>query len=53
MGKKYDDCVSDVKKKLKHGKMKKTFKCDSEGNPNKRGKKRCKSEAHAIFSKLR
>ena len=52
MPQKYD-CVRDVKKKIKSGKFKKNFRCDSLGNPNKRGKKRCKSNAHVICSKLK
>jgi len=48
MGKKYDACVRQVKRK-----MKKTYKCDSEGNPNKRGRHRCRSNPHAICSKIK
>lgn len=44
MGKKYDSCVKQVDKKLKQGKLKKTYKC---------GNKRCKTNSHAICNKLR
>ncbi len=53
MSKNYENCVSDIKKKLKQGKMKKTFRCDSEGNTNQRGKNRCKSNPHALCSKIK
>jgi len=44
MPKKWDSCVKQVKKKIKSGKLKKTYKC---------GKKRCKTSPYAICSKLR
>lgn len=40
----YDSCVRKVKKKIKQGKIKKTYKC---------GKKRCKTNPYAICDKLR
>lgn len=39
MSKKFDKCVKEVKKNIKKGKLKKTYKC---------GKKRCKTNAYAI-----
>lgn len=48
MPKKLDDCVKAVKQKIKKREIKKTYKCDSKGNPNKRGKKKCKTNAYAI-----
>ena len=48
MPKKLDDCVREVKKKIKKGDIKKTYKCDAKGNPNQRGKHRCKTSAWAI-----
>ena len=39
MPKKLDRCVKEVKKKIKQGKIPKTYKC---------GKKRCKTNAWAI-----
>lgn len=53
MGKKYDSCVKQVKSKIRRGEISKTFRCDSKGKPNPRGRKRCKANAHAICSKLR
>ena len=53
MPKKYDRCVRDVRRKIKSGKMKKTFKCNAEGKPSSRGTKRCKSNPYAICSKFR
>ena len=53
MGKKYDDCVKDIQEKIKSGEMKKNYKCDSKGKPNKRGKKRCKSNAYKLCSRIR
>ena len=44
MPKKYLKCIKEVKKKIRIGKMPKTYKC---------GKKRCKSNPYAICSKLR
>ena len=45
MPKKLDDCVKEVKKKISKGEIKKTYKCDSKGKSNPRGKKRCKTSA--------
>lgn len=53
MPKKYDRCVAKVKKKIAKAKIGKTYKCDINGKPNPRGKKRCKTSAYAICSKLR
>ena len=53
MSKSYDSCVKQVQEKIDQAKVGKTYKCDSKGNPNKRGKKRCKSNAHKICSRLR
>lgn len=44
MPKKYDSCIRDVKKKIKSGKIKKTYKC---------GKKKCKSNPYAICNKVK
>jgi hypothetical protein len=44
MPKKYDSCVRDVKKKIKQGKIPKTYK---------KGKRRIKTNAYAICSKSR
>ena len=48
MPKKLDRCVKAVKKKIKQAKIGKTYKCDAKGNPNPRGRKRCKTSAWAI-----
>ena len=48
MPKKLDDCVKEVNRKIKSGEINKTYKCDSQGNSNKRGKKKCKTNAYAI-----
>jgi hypothetical protein len=48
MPKNLDKCVIDIKKKIKSGEIKKTYKCDSKGNKNSRGKHKCKSEPWAI-----
>lgn len=53
MPKKYDSCIKKVKSKIKRAKIGKTYKCDSKGNPNPRGKKRCKTSAYKICSYLR
>jgi len=39
MDKKVDECVREVKKKIKQGKIKKTYKC---------GRKKCETNAYAI-----
>lgn len=44
MPKKYDSCIKKVKAKLRKGKIKKTYK---------KGRKRYKTNAYAICSKLR
>lgn len=48
MPKKLDRCVKDVKRKIRQGKIPKTFKCDAKGKPNKRGRKRCRTNPYAI-----
>ncbi|MCX6748687.1 MAG: hypothetical protein NT076_03710 [Candidatus Pacearchaeota archaeon] len=48
MPKKLDKCVREVEKKISKAKKGKTYKCDSEGNPNPRGKHKCKTSAWAI-----
>jgi len=48
MPKKFDNCVKSVQKKIDQSKIGKTYKCDSKGNPNPRGKKRCKTSSYAI-----
>ncbi|MDD5651211.1 MAG: hypothetical protein PHF86_12480 [Candidatus Nanoarchaeia archaeon] len=53
MGVKYEKCVSDIKKKLKQKTMRRTYKCDAEGNSNKRGKHKCLSNPRKICAKLR
>jgi len=45
---KLDKCVKSVNKKIKQSKIGKTYKCDSKGNPNKKGKHRCKTSSWAI-----
>lgn len=39
MPKKFDSCIRQVNKKIKSGKIKRTYKC---------GKKKCKTNAYAI-----
>lgn len=53
MPKKYDSCIKQVKQKIKSGKLKKTYKCDTKGNPNKRGKKRCLSNPFKLCSRVK
>lgn len=53
MPKKFDSCVRKVKRKIKSGAIPKTFKCDVKGRPNKRGKKKCKTNAYAICKRKR
>ncbi len=53
MPKKYDKCLKDVRKKLKSKDMNKTYKCDSKGKPNKRGRHRCKTSPYKICSRLK
>jgi len=48
MPSKLDKCVEKVKKKIDEAKIKKYYRCDAQGNPNPKGKKRCKTSAHAI-----
>lgn len=50
---KFERCKKEVKKKIKSGKIKKTFKCDAQGKPNKRGRSKCKTNEFAICSGLR
>ena len=45
---KLDKCVKAVKSKIKKAKIGKTYKCDAQGKPNPRGRKRCKTSAWAI-----
>lgn len=53
MPKKYDDCVRNVRRKIKQGKQPKTYKCTKDGKPSKRGSKRCKTNPYAVCSRLR
>lgn len=48
MPKKLDSCVKEVKKKIANGEIEKTYKCDSKGKPNPKGKKKCKTNPYAI-----
>jgi len=48
MPSKLDRCVKSVQKKIDQAKIGKTYKCDAQGNPNPRGRKRCKTSAYAI-----
>lgn len=48
MPKKLDKCVKAIKNKIKSGMLKKTYNCDSKGNPNKKGKHKCKTNPWAI-----
>lgn len=52
-GSKYDKCIRKVSSKIKKSKIKKYYRCDSKGNPNPRGRKRCKSSVYKICSELR
>ena len=48
MATKYERCKKEVKKKIKDGKIKKTYKCDSSGKANNRGKHKCKTSEFKI-----
>ena len=53
MGKKYESCIRKMKAKIKSGEIEKTFKCDSKGNANSKGRKRCRSDPYALCEKSR
>jgi len=53
MPKKFDNCINAVNNKINKGKIKKTFRCDSKGNPNTKGKKKCKTNPYKICSKFK
>lgn len=53
MATKFERCKEKVNKKIKQGKIPKSFKCDAKGKPNKLGEKRCKTNAFAICQKLK
>jgi len=52
MPKNYDSCVNKIRKKIKQGKIPKTYHCDKYGKKDKKGKKRCKSNEYALCSNL-